>query len=266
MRTGMPGRLDTKPVPSMSGRKHSAAEDESRMNDQPREKQSEGEGTSFDIFTVLSHDLKSPLNAVESYLDIMINKILGETIEPYMPILGKCVARLHQMRELITDISDWSRIQSPSSSRTLTAIDVSRMAHTVLNAYQEEAIARNISISTAIEDALTMKAVGREIDLILRHLIDNAIKYNKDMGSVAVTIKKAGSHIDMTVADTGIGMTAEEQARLFQEFVRIKNNKTQGINGTGLGLVIIKKLVDLYGGMISVESESGKGTTFSLTF
>lgn len=106
------------------------------MNDQLREKRSEGEGTSFDIFTVLSHDLKSPLNAVESYLDIMTNKILGETIDPYMPILEKSIARLHQMRELITDISDWSRIQSTSTSRILTAIDVSMMAHTILDTYQ----------------------------------------------------------------------------------------------------------------------------------
>ncbi len=169
------------------------------------------------------------------------------------------------MRELITDVSDWSKIQSPSAPRILTAIDVSGMAHAILDTYQEEARARNIAISAAIEDALTMKAVGREIDLILRHLIDNAIKYNKDKGSVAVTIKKAGSHIDMKVADTGIGMTAEEQARLFQEFVRIKNNKTQGINGTGLGLVIIKKLVDLYGGSVSIVSEPDQGTTVSLT-
>lgn len=235
------------------------------MNDQLREKRSEGEGTSFDIFTVLSHDLKSPLNAVESYLDIMTNKILGETIDPYMPILEKSIARLHQMRELITDISDWSRIQSTSTSRILTAIDVSMMAHTILDTYQEKARARNIAISAAIEDAVTMEAVGREIDLILRHLIDNAIKYNKDKGSVSVTVKKAGPYIDITVADTGIGMTAEEQARLFQEFVRIKNNKTQGINGTGLGLVIIKKLVDLYGGSVSIVSEPDQGTTVSLT-
>jgi two-component system phosphate regulon sensor histidine kinase PhoR len=236
------------------------------MNNQLREKQSEGGERSFDVFTVLSHDLKSPLNAVESYLDIMINRILGETIDSYMPILNNCVARLHQMRELITDVADWSSIQSPSSSRTLTTIDISKMAHAILDMYQEKARVRNIAVSAAIEDALTMKAVGKEINLILRHLIDNAIKYNKDNGSVAVAIRKADSHIDITVADTGIGMTAEEQSRLFQEFVRIKNNKTQGINGTGLGLAIIKKLVERYGGRISVESKPGIGTAFSLTF
>ena len=235
------------------------------MNDQPRERQSEGAGTSFDIFTVLSHDLKSPLNAVESYLDIMINRILGETLDPYMPILDKSIARLHQMREFINDISDWARIQSPSSPRTFTAIDISKTAHIILDMYQGKARARNIEISAEIEDALTMKAVGREIDLILRHLVDNAIKYNKDNGSVTVTIRKAGSHIDIKVADTGIGMTAEEQARLFQEFVRIKNDKTQGIAGTGLGLVIIKKLVDLYGGSVSMVSEPDQGTTVSIT-
>jgi len=235
------------------------------MNDQPQGKKSEAEGTSFDIFTILSHDLTSPLNAVESYMDIMINKTLGETLEPYMPILDKCVARLHHMRELISDIADWSRIQSPSSVRTFTEIDISKTAYAVLDLYQQGAQVRNISISTVIEDALTMTAVGREIELIFRHLIANAIKYNRDGGSITISIKKADAHINVKVADTGIGMTAEEQARLFQAFVRIKNNKTQGITGTGLGLAIIKSLIERYGGEILVESKFGKGTTFSLT-
>jgi signal transduction histidine kinase len=109
-----------------------------------------------------------------------------------------------------------------------------------------------------------MKAEGREIELIVRHLVDNAFKYNRDNGSVSVTMKRAGPHISLNVADTAIGMNAEEQARLFGEFVRIKNSKTQDIRGTGLGLAIIKKLSELYQGTVSVESEPDRGTTFSL--
>jgi two-component system phosphate regulon sensor histidine kinase PhoR len=236
------------------------------MNDQPREKSLNVEEASFDIFTVLSHDLKSPLNAVESYQDIMNNRILGDSLDPYMPIIDKCIARLYHMRELITDISDWSRIQSPSSPRRFTIINVSAMAHNILGLYQEKARARNITITTSIEEALTMKAVGKEIDLILRHLIDNAIKYNRDKGSVTIAIKRTGSRIDIKVADTGIGMTDGEQAALFQEIARVKNNKTQGIHGTGLGIVMIKKLVERYEGKISVESEPDEGTTISLIF
>jgi signal transduction histidine kinase len=229
-----------------------------------QKEKSGSEAAPFDVLTVLGHDLKSPLNAVESYMDIMISRTLGDTLDPYMPILDKCTLRLHQMRELITDTVDWSKIQTPSSPRVLAVVNISEMARTVLAAYQKEAASRRIVLSAAIGDAVTKEASGRDIDLILRHLISNAIKYNKDGGSVVLTVRKAGAHIDITVADTGIGLTGDEKARLFQPFVRIKNEKTQGISGTGLGLAIVKMLAGIYDGSISVESEPEKGTTFSL--
>jgi len=234
------------------------------MDDLPEKKQSTDQGPTIDIFTVLGHDLKSPLNAVESYLEILRNKVLGDGLDPYMQILENSITRLHQMRELITDVVDWSKIQQPSSFRSLTTLDVSKTARTILDGYVKEAQGRNIAISADIEDGLFMKAAAREIELIFRHLISNAIRYNKDNGSITLSIKKVDSHIAVKVADTGIGLSSEDQARLFQEFVRIKNSKTQDIRGTGLGLAIIKKLVELYQGTVSVESEPDNGSIFSL--
>lgn len=234
------------------------------MQDQPGKSPSADQGISIDIFTVMGHDLKSPLNAVESYLEILRNKVLGDGLDPYMPILENSIARLHQMRELITDVVDWSKIQQLSSARSLTTLDISKMACNILDGYVKEAQGRNIAISADIEDGLFMKAAVREIELIFRHLISNAIRYNKDNGSITLTIKKTDSHIAVKVADTGIGLDAEDQARLFQEFVRIKNSKTQDIRGTGLGLAIVKKLVELYQGKVFLRSEPDIGSTFSL--
>ncbi|MBN1381996.1 MAG: HAMP domain-containing histidine kinase [Deltaproteobacteria bacterium] len=234
------------------------------MAAQSEEKPSTNQGMSIDIFTVLGHDLKSPLNAVESYLEIMRNRVLGDTLDSYMPVVENSIARLHQMRELITDVVDWARIQQPSSSRPLTTLNVSKTARAVVDGYAKEAQARNINVSTDIENGISMKAVAREIELIFQHLISNAIKYNKENGSVYLTLKKTDSHIDVKVTDTGIGLSAEEQASLFGEFVRIKNSKTQDIRGTGLGLAIVKKLVELYQGTVSLRSEPDNGSTFSL--
>ena len=220
---------------------------------------------SIDVLTVLGHDLKSPLNAVESYLEIMQNRVLGDSVEPYLPILEKSVSRLHQMRELITDVVDWSRIRTPSPSRALTTLDVSKTARAILDGFREPARARNITIAADIEDGLIMESGTGEIELVLRHLIDNAVKYNRVDGSVTVTITKEGAGITVEVADTGIGMTGEEQSRLFQEFVRIKNENTRDIWGTGLGLAIVRQIVGLYGGTVSVRSEPDRGTTFSIT-
>lgn len=218
----------------------------------------------FDIFTVLGHDLKSPLNAVEQYLEILRTRTLGESIDPYLPIVEKSVARLQQMRELVVDVVDWAKIEAPDRERLLTELDIGKAAGAVVDECRKEAQARRIVIESEIEEELTMQGVAWEIDLILRHLLTNAVKYNCDGGTVVVRLNRAGSRLALSVTDTGIGLTEDEQARIFKEFVRIKKRETQDIPGTGLGLAIVKKLAGLYGGTVSVKSEPGRKTTFSL--
>lgn len=218
----------------------------------------------FDIFTVLGHDLKSPLNAVDQYLQIIRDKMLGDTIDPYLEVVERSLARLNQMRELISDVTDWAKIQASTTPRSLAVVDLSSAARAVLDGYQNEAKKREIIMSSEIEDGLTMLASAWEIDLILRHLISNAIRYNRAGGAVVFRMRKAGPQILVDISDTGIGMSAEEQGQLFREFGRIKNRDTQSIKGTGLGLVIVKELLRRYQGTIAVESSPGQGTTFSL--
>ena len=238
--------------------------DPSKMNNDSDKRNPPEEHTRIDFFTVMGHDLKSPLNAVESYLDIMQGKILGEDIDAYMPIIGNCFARLNQMRELITDVVDFSRLDSPETPRSLISVDLSKIAHAVLNSFSAQAQERNISISTEIEDAVIIEAEAKEIELIIRHLAGNAIKYNTEGGSVRVTVRRSGPSIELIVSDTGIGISEQDRQRLFQAFVRIKNKDTQDIRGTGLGLAIVKRLVDLYKGSISVASKPGIETVFSV--
>ncbi len=220
---------------------------------------------SLHIFTVLGHDLKSPLNAVESYLEIMRSRILGDSLDPYIPILDKSISRLHQMRELITDVVAWSRIRDPSTPRDFASRDISKIARLILERYREDALVRNITLSADMEDSIIMEAGAGEIELIIGHLIDNAVKYNRDNGSVALTLRKAEDRIIIEVADTGMGMTGEEQSRLFQEFVRIKNDRTRDIGGTGLGLAIVRQIARYYEGTVAVRSEPDKGATFTIT-
>ncbi len=225
------------------------------MEDRPEEKLT-------DIFTVLGHDLKSPLNAVEQYLEIIRTKALGEKIDAYLPVADRSVARLRQMRELITDVVNWARIQAESPGRPRVRLDLSGSLRAILEEYRPEAEVHRIAVSSDIQDSLVLEGTAWEVDLILRHLISNAIRYNKEGGEVSVRMEKDGDRIRVSISDTGIGMTPEEQARIFREFVRIKNEKTREITGTGLGLAIARKLVECYGGTLSVQSEPEKGTTF----
>jgi two-component system, sensor histidine kinase and response regulator len=109
-----------------------------------------------------------------------------------------------------------------------------------------------------------MVADRGEIEMILNNLISNAIKYNREGGRVDVRLTREADRLTIAVADTGIGLTPEEAGRLFGEFVRIRNEKTQNILGSGLGLSIVKKLASLYGGDATVTSQSGVGSTFTV--
>ena len=110
-----------------------------------------------------------------------------------------------------------------------------------------------------------MNADSGEIDIILNNLISNAVKYNKTGGSVDICVERKNTDIQMSVRDTGIGMSEEERNQLFQEFTRIKNEKTRNITGSGLGLAILSKITRLYNGKIDVQSEPDKGSVFTVT-
>jgi signal transduction histidine kinase len=116
------------------------------------------------------------------------------------------------------------------------------------------------------EGSLYLKTDREELEIILNNLISNAVKYNRENGDVFVSLKDLAGKIQIKVKDTGIGMTTEESAQLFQEFVRIKNTKTKNITGSGLGLSIVKKLVELSEGEVAVESTPDMGSTFTVIF
>ena len=125
-----------------------------------------------------------------------------------------------------------------------------------------EANKRNIRISFNSTSPVIFKADKFEIELIFNNLISNAVKYNRDGGSVDIDIQFKNSVLDFSIKDTGIGMSPEESKKLFQDFVRIKNKKTSHIMGSGLGLSTVKKVCQIYQGDINVESEPDVGTRF----
>ncbi len=218
----------------------------------------------FDILTILGHDLKSPLNAVESYLDIMQKGMLGNRVADYLPLVKKSIRRMRQMRELITDTVAWAQIHTDEPLGEEKPLDLAELVRDVSDTLRETALQRQICISLAADGPIICRGVAGELALMVRHLLDNAIKYNKESGSVVVSLKESGTGIVLEVADTGIGMTPEETGKIFRELVRIRNDRTAECLGTGLGLPIARKLAERYGGEIRVESEPGRGSRFTV--
>ncbi len=218
----------------------------------------------FKFLSVLSHELKSPINAIEGYLRMMKDKQAGEDISSYEHMIERSLTRIDSMRGLIMDMLDLTRIESGSKKRHLSVINIIDIAKMAADSVYPLAIQKNVTISTDFPDKLDMKVDSGEIEIIFNNLLSNAVKYNRDKGKVIFSIKKKDNKAVITVQDTGIGMTAEEQAVLFREFTRIKTDKTRNISGSGLGLSIMKKILDLYNGTVSVTSKPDKGSVFTV--
>lgn len=218
----------------------------------------------FEFIRVLGHELKAPLAAVEGYLDLMRSKTIGGDLDSYQTILERSSLRLNQMRKLIIDLLDMTKIESGKKDRNLVVVNLREVVENAVELAGPAAHSREVTIDLDCPPQLEFRADTGELDMIFNNLISNAVKYNRQGGKVMVKLEKSNEHIVLSVADTGIGMSEEEQKRLFKEFSRIRNSKTANILGSGLGLSILKRLVELYEGKISVSSVPDQGTTFTV--
>jgi two-component system, sensor histidine kinase and response regulator len=215
---------------------------------------------------VLAHELKAPINAVEGYLELLRGDLLDAKPELRVQVLDRCFLRIRGMRKFIEDLLDLTQIQSGQRVRRLAPLDLAEVARWAMETARTEATAHNIRVNLAVDEDLPPFVADRnEIEIILNNLLSNAVKYNREGGSVTVSIVREGRKAVIEVADTGIGMSKEDMKRLFHEFERIRNEKTQHVLGSGLGLSILKKLAVLYRGDVQVVSHPGKGSTFTVT-
>ncbi len=219
----------------------------------------------FQFISVLAHELKAPLAAVEGYLQIIRDRSGGTDEKVYEHMLERSLVRVEGMRKLINDLLDLTRIESGQKKREMTAVDLVDVAKAAMEMVSPEAAKRGIMLSPVVGVPATITADKGEIEIILNNLVSNAVKYNRDGGSVKVSVSAADGRATITVADTGIGLSSEEAGRLFGDFVRIKNERTRHIVGSGLGLSTVKKLALLYGGDVAVASQVDVGSTFTVT-
>ncbi len=218
----------------------------------------------FQFISVLGHELKAPINAIEGYLGIMADKVLGGDIEKYDDMVNRSLVRIRGMKKMIRDLLDLTKIESGKKVRHLETVNVNEIAKLAIETAEPAADKRDITITLHVDQEIKMEADSNEIEIIMNNLISNAVKYNKDNGTVDIYLKQTNNKVSITVKDTGIGMTQEEADSLFSEFKRIKNEKTRNILGSGLGLSILKKISAMYDGNVSVKSEPDVGSSFTV--
>jgi len=224
----------------------------------------EGKKVRYQFLSVLSHELKAPLNAIEGYLIMMKEKQLGDRIDDYAMPIERSLRRIQGMRTLIMDLLDFTKVRLQRREDRIQPVDLAEVAADSIATVRPYAIQKEVEINLVKKSDATVMADPGDMAIIFNNLVSNAVKYNVVGGKVEITLDSTDDEVIAMFSDTGIGIRPEDMGNLFTEFVRIKRDEIKDVTGSGLGLSIVKKVIDLYKGTINVESETGKGSIFTV--
>ncbi|MEA3392591.1 MAG: ATP-binding protein [Candidatus Marinimicrobia bacterium] len=217
-----------------------------------------------EFINMVAHELKAPLGAIKGYIEMVVDKQLGENSDLYDNYLRRSLTRSEAMLALLQDLLNIFRMDAHTVRREIERMDAGELLNETLEFFHSDIRKSKLKLEVNIDNDLFIEADREEIRRVYTNLISNAIKYNKENGLIRIKARTEDTYVVITVEDSGIGMTKEESERLFEEFFRAKNIYTRKISGTGLGMTILKKIVDEYDGKISVSSKYEKGSIFTV--
>ncbi len=224
----------------------------------------EGRKIRYQFLSVLSHELKAPLNAIEGYLRMMQDKQAGDRIDDYATPIERSLQRIQGMRNLIMDLLDVTKIQLVRKDEKAEIVNLENIASSAIVTVRPLAIQMDVTVKLTVKSEAIITADPTDMEIIFNNLVSNSVKYNRRGGRSEIILDSTENDVIAIFIDTGIGISKTDQENLFSEFVRIKNERTRNITGSGLGLSIVKKVVDLYNGSITVSSIPDEGTTFTV--
>lgn len=210
----------------------------------------------------VSHELKTPLQSIIGSAELLENGLVKP--EDTKRFVGNIKNEATRLVSLINDIIRLSQLDEDSEPAT-ESVDLYDVANEVIEVLTVSAAKKQVELHLNGEPCV-MKGIRRYLYEIIYNLCDNAIRYNKDGGKVAIDLKNAGDNIILSVSDTGIGIPTEHQSRIFERFYRVDKSHSKETGGTGLGLSIVKHAVAYHGGKVTLNSKVGKGTTITVEF
>ncbi len=221
-----------------------------------------------EFLSSMSHELRTPLNAVIGMSESLIEGTYGDLDEEQCRALGLIESSGRHLLELINDILDLSRIEADRLELDFGDVDVTAVCRTAVAMVAPAAQKKDLTLRTMLDGAVSRAwADERRLTQILVNLLSNAVKFTPDGGAVTLSVTGHARRgvLELAVADTGVGITAEDLPRLFQRFSQLDSSLARKHNGTGLGLVLTKRMAQLHGGDVTVESTPGRGSTFTVT-
>jgi signal transduction histidine kinase len=213
----------------------------------------------------MSHELRTPLNAILGYAELMLDSIYGEPTDKMRTVLERLQSNGRHLLGLINDVLDLSKIEAGQLTLSLNDYSLRDVVHGVMAAVEPLAAEKRLAFKAEVAPDLPGgHGDERRLSQVLLNLVGNAIKFT-DKGEVAIRASVTNGAFTVAVCDTGPGIAAADQAKIFEEFQQADSSITRKKGGTGLGLSIAKRIIEMHGGRIWVESEPGKGSTFCFT-
>jgi signal transduction histidine kinase len=231
------------------------------LDDRTRERRVEEIRRNFVVNA--SHELKTPVTAIQT-----LAEALEVTLRNDPERSAALVKRLHgeaeRLARLVSDLLDLRRLEDVGPME-LVPIDLSELVRQTVADALPRAEARGITFEVDVPDTARLAGVRADLEAVVKNLVSNAVKYNRDGGSVSLHVTTAGGAHRLVVADTGIGIPAQDHARVFERFYRVDTARSRATGGTGLGLSIVRHAVERHGGSVQVSSALGEGTAFTVT-
>ena len=213
----------------------------------------------------MSHELRTPLNSILGFSELLCEKTYGDLNKKQLEYIGYIHKSGKHLLELISDILDLSKIEAGKTEIKPVSFSVSHLVQEACSIVNPMAINKKISMEVNIaSDVSTIVADEKMFKQILYNLISNAVKFTNDGGHVIVKVMANNYFLQVSVIDNGIGIKKDDIGSIFKEFKQVDSSSARSYEGTGLGLVLVKRYLEMQGGSITVESEIGKGSNFTL--
>jgi len=214
----------------------------------------------------VSHELRSPLSTIHEQLAVVLGDMMEIAPETDQKILGRAKEKTHSLISLIGDLLDLSRIEEGIICKEPVPVQLDTLLKNIIAFLQDKANTKKQTLTLEIldENLPELQADPLALESVFGNLIANAINYSPEDGHIRITAEMAGINIKVNVIDNGFGIESKHLDQIFERFYRVKNDQTRYITGTGLGLPIVKELVQTLGGFVEAESEFGKGSTFTV--
>ena len=212
----------------------------------------------------VSHELRTPLTHIKGYIELLVTESLGAITEEQRHALQVSQRAAGKLQDMIEDLIMFSLASRGEMSMKQTETDIGRLAKLTVNSAVQKGEARGVSVHAVVDDNLPLvQADPEKIGWVLTQLLDNGIKFTPSGGRVVVSVKQEGANLVMvSVIDTGIGIPSDRLSEIFEPFHQLDGSSTRHVGGTGLGLSLMRQIVEAHGSLLDVISTEGKGTTF----